>query len=69
MPRTALSLTLALTLIAGLGLSGCGRKGKLEPPPEQDMQGHPQSQSQYGKKRDPGFDKPQRSLPMDYLLN
>ena len=66
MPRTVLSLTLALTLVAGLGLSGCGRKGKLEPPPEQHVGG---TQGQYGKKKDPGFVKPQRSLPMDILLN
>jgi predicted small lipoprotein YifL len=68
MPRNALHLTLALTLVAGLGLSGCGRKGKLEPPPEQNVPAGKQG-SQFGKKKIPGFDKPQRTLPMDFLLN
>lgn len=72
MPRNALHLTLALTLVAGLGLSGCGRKGRLEPPPEQNVPTTQQSSTPanpQGKKHDPGFAKPHRSLPLDYLLN
>ena len=68
MPRTALSLTLALALVAALGLTGCGRKGRLEPPPEQNAPGA-NPNNPYSKKKDPGFEKPQRSLPLDFLLN
>lgn len=60
------SWSLLIVLLAGaaLGLSGCGRKGKLEPPPGQDSVTNPQ-----GRQTDPGPLKPKRHLPLDVLLN
>jgi predicted small lipoprotein YifL len=65
MARTAFRLALALTLIASFGLAGCGRKGRLEPPPELTV-GKSEDEA---RKHDPGIVKPHRSLPMDFLLN
>ncbi|WP_448950268.1 LPS translocon maturation chaperone LptM [Labrys neptuniae] len=67
MAGNAFRIALALTLVATLGLVGCGRKGKLEPPPEQHVSGG--DDNGYKKKKDPGYVKPQRKLPMDFLLN
>jgi predicted small lipoprotein YifL len=66
MARYAFRVALALTLMTSLGLAGCGRRGKLEPPPEQNV---PDKADGTGKKKDPGFVKPHRKLPMDFLLN
>lgn len=65
MAGNAFRLALALALITSLGLAGCGRKGKLEPPPEQNV---PKNDSN-GKQKDPGYVKPDRKLPLDFLLN
>ncbi|MDQ0468223.1 LPS translocon maturation chaperone LptM [Labrys wisconsinensis] len=62
MPRLALPLLLALA--AAVALSGCGRQGKLEPPPEQKL-----VQGQDGKSKDPGPEKPKTSFFLDPLLN
>jgi predicted small lipoprotein YifL len=65
MPRTAFHLALVLALAAALGASGCGRKGRLEPPPEQLPAPTPD-----GKKQpDPGIQRPKTSFPLDPLLN
>jgi predicted small lipoprotein YifL len=66
MAGNAFRIALALALVTSLGLAGCGRRGKLEPPPEQ---GVPEKADANGKKRDPGYVKPDRKLPMDFLLN
>lgn len=66
MAGNAFRIALALALVSSLGLAGCGRKGKLEPPPEQNV---PQKSGANGKKKDPGYVKPDRKLPMDFLLN
>ena len=60
-PRSVLAVAV---LALALGLGGCGRKGKLEPPPGQDYVTDSQ-----GKQRDPGPVKPKRHLSLDFLLN
>ncbi|MBP0579633.1 hypothetical protein FZC33_20550 [Labrys sp. KNU-23] len=67
MAGNAFRIALALTLVTTLGLAGCGRKGKLEPPPEQHVTDG--DGNGYSKKKDPGYVKPDRKLPMDFLLN
>ena len=62
MPRFAPAVILVLA--AALALSGCGRKGKLEPPPEQQLTKGPE-----GKTRDPGPEKPHKPFVLDPLLN
>lgn len=66
MAGNAFRIALALALVTSLGLAGCGRRGKLEPPPEQNV---PDKTDASGKKKDPGYEKPHRPLPMDFLLN
>ncbi len=66
MAGNAFRIALALALVTSLGLAGCGRRGKLEPPPEQDVSEKANPDS---KKKDPGYVKPDRKLPMDFLLN
>ena len=61
MPRHALCLAVILAVV--LGLSGCGRKGDLEPPPGQALV------DRNGKKVDPGIAKPKQSFVLDPLLN
>jgi predicted small lipoprotein YifL len=63
MPRLALILICGVALGAALGLSGCGRKGRLEPPPGQELV------EKNGKKVDPGIVKPKQSFFLDPLLN
>ena len=63
MPRLAPSLPVILLVATALALGGCGRKGKLEPPPEQKLV------TQNGKTVDPGFVKPQKPFVLDPLLN
>lgn len=63
MSRTT-QIALALSLLAALGLGACGRKGKLEPPPEQNA-----ARDSQGNPKDPGVEKPHRRMPMDFLLN
>ena len=67
MAGNAFRIALALTLVTTLGLASCGRKGKLEPPPEQHVSDG--KGGGYNKKKDPGYVKPDRKLPMDFLLN
>ena len=66
MSGPAFRVALALALISSLGLAGCGRRGKLEPPPEQHV---PDKADGKGKKKDPGPVKEHKALPMDFLLN
>jgi predicted small lipoprotein YifL len=44
-----------------VGLSACGRKGPLEPPPKADV-----TTTDQGAPEDSG--KPNRSFPLDFLL-
>ncbi len=56
-----LHLVLAVLVIAGLGLSACGRKGPLEAPPSQHRgQGAPVNETESGK--------PDRPFILDGLL-
>ncbi len=56
-----LHLVLAVLVIAGLGLSACGRKGPLEAPPSQQRgQGAPVGETESGK--------PDRPFILDGLL-
>jgi predicted small lipoprotein YifL len=60
--RVILRAALAAVLISAVGLSACGRKGPLEPPPsaaatDQDPDANP---------NDAG--KPDRGFPLDFLL-
>lgn len=56
-----LHLVLAVLVIAGLGLSACGRKGPLEAPPNQSRaQGAPVDETASGK--------PDRPFILDGLL-
>jgi predicted small lipoprotein YifL len=64
MPRRALLLAIALLATASLGLSACGRKGRLEPPPEQKL-----LQPEHKGSEDPGYIKPKKAFPLDPLLN
>ncbi len=59
--RVILRAVLAATLISAVGLSACGRKGALEPPPKADVT----SGQVDGDNND---DKPNRSFPLDFLL-
>ena len=60
--RVILRVALAAVLISALGLSACGRKGPLEPPPKADVSsGDPNTQPA-------SSDKPNRSFPLDFLL-
>ncbi len=59
--RVILRAVLAATLISAVGLSACGRKGPLEPPPKADV-----TTDDQGSPQDAG--KPNRSFPLDFLL-
>jgi predicted small lipoprotein YifL len=60
--RIVLRAALAAVLISAIGLSACGRKGALQPPPKADATSEA-----------PGSDpaesgKPNRKFPLDFLL-
>ena len=63
MPRHAMSLAMILAVAAALAVAGCGRKGRLEPPPGQQLV------TKDGKTQDPGPVKPKKSFFLDPLLN
>jgi predicted small lipoprotein YifL len=65
MPRTAYHIALALALAAALGASGCGRKGRLEPPPGQLATPAKDAKAP----SDPGIVKPKTPFILDPLLN
>lgn len=74
MPSIAFRLGIVLACAAALGLAGCGRKGKLEPPPEQHLVQTPATTTPDGRQTqpktvDPGPEKPKRHLFLDPLLN
>lgn len=59
--RVILRAALAAVLISAVGLSACGRKGPLEPPPKADVTSQdPDNPAKSGK--------PNRSFPLDFLL-
>lgn len=60
--RVILRAALAAVLISAVGLSACGRKGPLEPPPKADVSSEDAGASP-GDSR-----KPNRSFPLDFLL-
>ena len=60
--RVILRAALAAVLISAVGLSGCGRKGPLQPPPKADI-----------TSEEPGANpnqtaKPNHGFPLDFLL-
>lgn len=59
--RVILRAALAAVLISTVGLSACGRKGPLEPPPSAAVNEDPD-----GNPNDAG--KPNRGFPLDFLL-
>jgi predicted small lipoprotein YifL len=59
--RVILRAALAAVLISAIGLSACGRKGPLEPPPKADVTTDPDASP-----ADAG--KPDRGFPLDFLL-
>lgn len=60
--RVILRAVLAATLISAVGLSACGRKGALEPPPKADVTS---GEDQGSGKNDT---RPANSFPLDFLL-
>lgn len=61
--RIVFRVAVAAVMVAALGLSACGRKGALEPPP-----GSAVTQTTDGKPANPGPQRPQRSFFLDGLL-
>ncbi|MCB1501120.1 MAG: lipoprotein [Bauldia sp.] len=60
--RVILRAALAATLMSAVGLSACGRKGPLEPPPKADVTSTDTTDN-------PNQDnKPDRNFPLDFLL-
>lgn len=60
--RVIVRIALAAVLVSAVGLSGCGRKGPLEPPPKADV-------STKDGNADPGnAGKSDRNFPLDFLL-
>jgi len=56
---------LAAVLIASVGLSACGRKGALQPPPKAAIT---EDQAATDGSQPPGNDGPNRKFPLDFLL-
>ncbi len=63
MPRRVPVLSLTVLAVLALALAACGRKGALEPPPEQELL------VRQGATVDDGVIKPKQSFPLDPLLN
>lgn len=59
--RIVFRAALAAVLISAIGLSACGRKGALQPPPKADV-------TSEDDPSDPNAGKPERSFPLDFLL-
>ncbi|HET7714818.1 MAG TPA: lipoprotein [Bauldia sp.] len=60
--RVILRAVLAAVVISAVGLSACGRKGPLEPPPKADVTSdNPDDTPNQAA-------KPNRSFPLDFLL-
>ena len=74
-PRNLLRMTL-LTVLMGLALSACGRKGPLEPPPSAIEQAKPAATADTGIMPPVGAKKPETKAPpppdkpffLDFLL-
>jgi len=65
--RVILRAVLAATLISAVGLSACGRKGALEPPPRADVtSGTTDGGDADGSGKNDN--KPDRGFPLDFLL-
>jgi len=60
--RVILRVAVAAMLMSAVGLSACGRKGPLEPPPKADVT----TQEQGANPADAG--KSDRNFPLDFLL-
>ena len=60
--RVILRAALAAVLISAVGLSACGRKGPLEPPPKADV-----TTPQPGANPNTAA-KPNHGFPLDFLL-
>ena len=76
MTRSLLTLMVVLSAGAVLCLADCGRRGKLEPPPEQQIaprQSAAKTPSALGPGNkappDPGYVKPKKPFVLDPLLN
>jgi predicted small lipoprotein YifL len=67
--RTRTGLILAMIIAGGLGLSACGVKGPLEPPPDAKVAGDSKSaDSADSGKNSEGPKKPHESFFLDSLL-
>ena len=74
-PRNLVRMTL-LTVLMGLALSACGRKGPLEPPPSAIEQAKPAATADTGIMPPVGAKKPETKAPpppdkpffLDFLL-
>lgn len=65
--RIVFRAALAAVLISAVGLSACGRKGALEPPPgPKATLSEDGAQTEDGKKGKPA--KPNRPFALDFLL-
>ncbi len=60
--RLIVRIALAAVLVSAVGLSACGRKGPLEPPPKADVS----TQDPNANPADAG--KSDRNFPLDFLL-
>jgi predicted small lipoprotein YifL len=78
LPRRAAFGALILVLGLALGLSGCGRKGPLDPPPGASLEGDAQTTAGAQPVEDPGVGPdglpravkgPNKRIPLDVLLN
>ena len=62
--RVILRAALAAALISAVGLSACGRKGPLEPPPKADVT----SETPANPDNPAQGNRPDRGFPLDFLL-
>ena len=66
MPRLA-RLTLVITVLA-LGLSACGKRGHLEPPPSETGASAKGAQTKTGGTKRVPITPPKRDLAIDWIL-
>lgn len=66
--RVILRAVLAATLISAVGLSACGRKGALEPPPKADVTSGTTDGGGDAGGSGKNDNRPNHGFPLDFLL-